>query len=190
MSRQAEEIQLEGYRWKNEWRDEATKRDHGSDSANKSRTRRSGVVIAPNGTKTWTYDRVAYFREHPGSRQATLEHVKRIDAERTGRQIDNADAGRAFHCMHDPCFGQGAVFKRKADLERHIETRHLCRLIDCEYPECHRRGDYGFARKERMIEHMRNVHKVHPKATKTRENAATNDESEADSEDSDPSDYD
>ena len=54
-------------------------------------------------------------------------------------------------------------FARKADLERHMKATHNrdnLELVDCMEPSCHRRGDYGFTRKDKMVEHVREVHKV------------------------------
>ena len=56
----------------------------------------------------------------------------------------------------------GKSFGRKADLERHIvaiHTRASAAMVDCDFPGCHRRGEYGFVRRDKMIEHMRDVHK-------------------------------
>jgi hypothetical protein len=68
-----------------------------------------------------------------------------------------------YYCIWQPCQSQSKAFKRKADLERHIvaiHTRATAEMIDCEHPTCHRRGEYGFLRKDKMIEHMRDVHKT------------------------------
>ncbi|KAF2207295.1 hypothetical protein CERZMDRAFT_51503 [Cercospora zeae-maydis SCOH1-5] len=32
--------------------------------------------------------------------------------------------------------------------------------FDCAVQGCHRKGGYGFGRKDKMIEHLREVHKV------------------------------
>jgi len=70
--------------------------------------------------------------------------------------------GTRFYCMYKPCASEGMSFGRKADLERHIAAKHTRPsppLVDCEDPGCHRRGKYGFVRRDKMIEHMRDVHK-------------------------------
>ncbi|KAK3702266.1 hypothetical protein LTR37_014977 [Vermiconidia calcicola] len=66
-----------------------------------------------------------------------------------------------FLCLYDNCIGVG--FARKADLERHVFIQHnreTHKYVDCEFPGCHRRGDYGFTRRDKMVEHLREVHKV------------------------------
>jgi hypothetical protein len=66
------------------------------------------------------------------------------------------------YCFWEPCASQNKAFKRKADLDRHIAAIHtrVAAMIDCEHPGCHRRSEYGFVRRDRMIEHMRDVHKA------------------------------
>jgi hypothetical protein len=66
-----------------------------------------------------------------------------------------------FSCEYTQCASAGVSFRRKADLDRHFQIVHMraTKLIDCEFPGCHRRGDYGFTRKDKMREHMREVHR-------------------------------
>ena len=67
---------------------------------------------------------------------------------------------RVYYCFYDPCASQSKFFGRKADLERHITAIHsTIELIDCEHLGCHRRGEYGVSRRDKMVEHMRDVHK-------------------------------
>ena len=58
------------------------------------------------------------------------------------------------------CPGPGcwASFIHKADLGRHIRTVHSTRLLDCPHPQCERKRDKGFARKDHLMEHRRKVH--------------------------------
>ena len=68
-----------------------------------------------------------------------------------------------FPCLYEQCARQDIAFARKADLERHMSSMHnreTLQLHDCQLPGCHRRGEYGFTRKDKMIDHMRDVHKV------------------------------
>ena len=51
----------------------------------------------------------------------------------------------------------------KAELETHlakVHNRELLVLIDCEQPDCPRKGDNGFRKKKNMHDHMREVHNV------------------------------
>lgn len=195
---------MEGYRWKNEWADEESKGEQdlehtGSSEASHLGKVVSGEVASADGTKTWTYDKEAYFRENPGSREATLAHAKNKAAKRkdqsdraNGREMKEArpnhyseDQHASFYCFYEPCASKSKSFKLKADLERHIASRHKrasTQLIDCEWPGCHRRGDYGFFRKDKMLQHMRDVHKDPLQATKRRESTATEDTTEQESE--------
>nr|POF01255.1 hypothetical protein CFP56_21203 [Quercus suber] len=86
-----------------------------------------------------------------------------------------------FLCLYPSC---NAQHKRHADLARHVQIVHnraTLSLIDCEYDnirkasaaigpsgsggggggggECSRKGANGFTRRDKMIEHMRDVHK-------------------------------
>lgn len=72
----------------------------------------------------------------------------------------------AFHrkswpCLHQQC--AGVSFARYADLQRHvavIHNRSTLLLVDCQERDCHRKGQYGFTRKDKMVDHMREVHKL------------------------------
>ncbi|EMC92136.1 hypothetical protein BAUCODRAFT_159892 [Baudoinia panamericana UAMH 10762] len=75
-----------------------------------------------------------------------------------------------YYCLYLQCNGQG--FSRYADLQRHTAVIHnpeTLERIDCDYPGCLRRGNLGFSRKDKMIDHKREVHKVAiPKRVLTR----------------------
>ncbi|KXS99264.1 hypothetical protein AC578_6210 [Pseudocercospora eumusae] len=65
-----------------------------------------------------------------------------------------------YYCLYPGCEHGSA---RKADLERHVQVTHLresLNLVDCQYVGCHRKGKYGFTRKDKMVDHMRDVHKA------------------------------
>ena len=75
------------------------------------------------------------------------------------RRFETATAN--YECLYPPC--TRVNFRRRADLERHMAAMHnrnALNMIDCEYPGCHRRGDNGFFRRDKVIEHMRDVHKA------------------------------
>ena len=66
-----------------------------------------------------------------------------------------------WYCMYNE--HQGTAFANKAALKRHYDQAHtpgLVRSLDCTKPGCHRRGDLGFRRKDKLDEHMREVHKA------------------------------
>ena len=68
-----------------------------------------------------------------------------------------------FLCLYEECANQGVGFARKADLQRHVDVRHnraTLQLVPCAVEGCHRIGDRGFTRKDKMIDHVREVHKV------------------------------
>ena len=68
-----------------------------------------------------------------------------------------------LYCFREPCAAQGLTFKRKADLEQHTAAMHTptnAPLVDCEHHDCPRRGQWGFKRRQEMVEHMDEAHKV------------------------------
>ncbi|RMZ33341.1 hypothetical protein D0859_02521 [Hortaea werneckii] len=73
-----------------------------------------------------------------------------------------------YPCLHTRCAAGQISFTRYADLQRHINSFHNRDLVTCTYVDpttgkpCHRRGEYGFTRRDKMIGHMRAVHKVEP----------------------------
>jgi hypothetical protein len=65
--------------------------------------------------------------------------------------------------MHPRCLredGQPSSFARKDDLKRHTQ-RHLPhrQLYPCPIPGCHRVGEKALPRQDKLLEHMREVHK-------------------------------
>ncbi|KAI9768806.1 MAG: hypothetical protein M1840_004620 [Geoglossum simile] len=62
-------------------------------------------------------------------------------------------------CLESYCDG---VFTRKADLQRHITTRHNPNppQHECPFKKCNRRGEDAFTRDDHLREHLRNYHKV------------------------------
>ncbi|WPH01606.1 Hypothetical protein R9X50_00445400 [Acrodontium crateriforme] len=77
------------------------------------------------------------------------------------RRTSSQGAGQ-FVCLYESCVNTGG-FTRYADLQRHVEIIHMrstLSLFDCQIPGCHRRGEYGFTRKDKMTDHMRDVHKL------------------------------
>lgn len=68
----------------------------------------------------------------------------------------------SWYCMY-PEHQQTVFFARKADLKRHYDQVHnpeSVRMLDCTEPRCHRRGENGFGRKDKLVEHQREVHKI------------------------------
>ena len=41
-----------------------------------------------------------------------------------------------------------------------IHNRHSLSLIDCKVPDCNRKGELGFTRKDKAVEHLREYHKM------------------------------
>src|SRR5579862_1481797 len=54
------------------------------------------------------------------------------------------------------------TFARKADLDRHIFTKHCPppdrMLSQCPWPNCDRKGANGFLRRDKMLQHQDKVH--------------------------------
>ena len=65
--------------------------------------------------------------------------------------------GAKFQCPQESC---KTVFNKWADLKRHSNV-HCTRpeLFDCPVPYCHRKGDYGFPRKDKMMDHKKAAHR-------------------------------
>lgn len=62
-----------------------------------------------------------------------------------------------YHCDDQSCTQK---CKRWADLKRHILTHHCLEAnkFPCGFPGCERGGENGFTRKDKMNEHVKNVH--------------------------------
>ncbi|KAF2765600.1 hypothetical protein EJ03DRAFT_205774 [Teratosphaeria nubilosa] len=79
----------------------------------------------------------------------------------------------SYPCLYPECAGPaytgtgpfvpGTSFTRHADLQRHIDVVHMrssLQLVDCPFQDCHRVGKEGFTRKDKMTDHLREVHKL------------------------------
>ncbi|TKA22135.1 hypothetical protein B0A50_08192 [Salinomyces thailandicus] len=82
---------------------------------------------------------------------------------------DPAPSNPRYLCLHNPCARDQRSFARHADLQRHVAVVHdrsALQLVDCPYVDtqtgrvCHRRGELGFTRRDKMGEHLRSVHSV------------------------------
>ncbi|RMY60000.1 hypothetical protein D0865_01762 [Hortaea werneckii] len=71
-----------------------------------------------------------------------------------------------YPCLYAQC---QISFTRHGDLQRHMNSIHnraTLDLVPCTYVDpatgrpCHRHGEFGFTRRDKMIAHMRAVHKV------------------------------
>lgn len=66
-----------------------------------------------------------------------------------------------YYCQYPGCRCKGVAFTRKADLKRHYSHVHPLAartLLDCPRPDCRRRGEHGFRRRDQLAEHLREVH--------------------------------
>ncbi|MCJ1232826.1 hypothetical protein MMC14_000780 [Varicellaria rhodocarpa] len=73
------------------------------------------------------------------------------------RTHQTAKQPKVYPCVFPGCPSQ-AQFKRLADLERHQNTVHFPKFIDCPLKWCGRTGKHGFTRKDHLKGHMREVH--------------------------------
>jgi hypothetical protein len=65
---------------------------------------------------------------------------------------------QSYHCLFPNCTH---ISSRRADLARHVNSMHVrssAVFYDCEFSACNRKGRYGFSRKDKMVDHMREVH--------------------------------
>jgi hypothetical protein len=64
------------------------------------------------------------------------------------------------HCPLQPCKFEG-FFRRKGDLVRHLRSQHPQpedELHPCPFAGCFRRGENGFLRRDKMLQHQDKVH--------------------------------
>ncbi|KAJ9655371.1 hypothetical protein H2198_005745 [Neophaeococcomyces mojaviensis] len=69
---------------------------------------------------------------------------------------------KRYYCDFPECVdkntGKRSSVGRKADLKRHVSTVHGGPTIDCPRPNCWRKGEDGFCRKDHRDEHLRGYH--------------------------------
>ncbi|GAB7358759.1 hypothetical protein MBLNU230_g3987t1 [Neophaeotheca triangularis] len=65
-----------------------------------------------------------------------------------------------YICLHPQC--KGIAFSRAADLDRHDDSAHnpQRQLWDCTVPGCRRVGANGLPRRDKLLEHLRETHKM------------------------------
>ena len=65
-------------------------------------------------------------------------------------------------CLHKDCLDEKGqpkkFFSRKADVTRHIKSRHEIKYINCPKAKCERKGKQGFTRNDHLTEHLRGYH--------------------------------
>lgn len=69
--------------------------------------------------------------------------------------------GRPWICLYSDCFTneQPTSFGRKSDLDRHLQTHPVYRvLFPCPVPGCSRVADKGLPREDKLREHMKRHH--------------------------------
>lgn len=71
---------------------------------------------------------------------------------------------RGWFCPYPGCFredGGYMSFYRKDDLNRHMQ-KHVphCQLHSCPIPGCRRVGQYGLPRRDKLLEHIRETHRI------------------------------
>jgi hypothetical protein len=73
-----------------------------------------------------------------------------------------ASAEDRTFCPHPDCRDENGQpkkhFSRKADVTRHIKSRHDVKYIDCPKSKCERKGRQGFTRRDHLTEHLRGFH--------------------------------
>lgn len=102
-------------------------------------------------------------QQHNASNQSHIQQpgAQQRSAQQTSPQMQPQET-RGYTCLY-PHPGGVRTFERYADLERHIRAVHnsdSAPRFDCQVATCHRRGQYGFSRNDKMIEHLREVHKL------------------------------
>jgi hypothetical protein len=65
---------------------------------------------------------------------------------------------KKYICPEETC--KRRTFKRKADLERHNLTHTGERRFECKFEGCNRVGKKAFARRDKLVEHQRKIHKA------------------------------
>ncbi|KAF2236402.1 hypothetical protein EV356DRAFT_70038 [Viridothelium virens] len=85
-------------------------------------------------------------------------------ADGNAMQSSSSNRSRQAHvCTFQSCDRHQRPFARYADLQRHLAHVHYPELQprhDCIWPDCRRRGERGFARRDHMLEHVRNYHHI------------------------------
>lgn len=84
---------------------------------------------------------------------------RRLRSEGEDKNIPSNDGVRKLQCPSPSC---ASSFRRTSDLRRHIRTiHHVSTIYYCDVPSCSR-NSRGFARKDKLTEHLRRVHPDKP----------------------------
>jgi len=71
--------------------------------------------------------------------------------------VDDFSRSRVFACGLNDCT---RAYKRKYELQRHQRKHTGLRPYGCRLMTCDRAGQNGFARKDHLKQHLRQVHHV------------------------------
>ena len=84
-------------------------------------------------------------------------YLFQLCSTRLSALIQSVRQPKSYPCMIIGCSPQ-VQFKRLADLERHQNTVHFTKFIDCPHGRCGRTGKHGFTRKDHLRDHVSEVH--------------------------------
>ncbi|KAF2163698.1 hypothetical protein M409DRAFT_25885 [Zasmidium cellare ATCC 36951] len=113
------------------------------------------IPIRPAPTPGYPYNAAYPYQQYPPSPTSTSSPTSTYSTSPT-----TPNNPPTYFCLWPNCTYSCS---RNADLQRHyqnVHNRESAPLVDCWVQGCHRRGAYGFTRKDKMVEHVREVHKV------------------------------
>lgn len=98
--------------------------------------------------------------------QELFSHGKARNGWKENQTANDQHRKKRYPCK-DPECGPEVVFTRSTDLRRHQDSKHGRRRdFPCPVKNCERVGERAFARKDHLVEHLRQYHGV---AVKKRE---------------------
>ena len=91
-------------------------------------------------------------------RQAT-QHESMLASDTSANRTSSVNAKEKYPCRDRVCKD---VFNRASERVRHEKTHYLtgeAKLFECPEFGCNRKGEWGFMRRDKIVDHMRQKHK-------------------------------
>ena len=87
------------------------------------------------------------------------QHESKVALDNSPIRTNPANGKKTYYCLDRGC---NKGFNRCNDLDRHEETHYMtgkAKTFECPELGCNRKGEWGFMRRDKLVDHIRAKHK-------------------------------